>query len=337
MNLNECVGAYIVQTVWPSSFQSPPPPLSLTDKELSRAHPPGGTDPPPLLPNLENLARAWCLSFRAVVVKGGVFVTEDPPLSSSSTNSPDEARSTPPLLLPATSCPTSVESWRNPNFSPNQTNNFRSGIFRNQEIPFRRSTLTRKMWFTAVYLFLIVLLKPPLVSGGGTPTPTTSPIENLLNTTVCEAGYFGAPSYNNLGVSTPPISSRDDGLNACHLCPTGKYKEFKSSGSCESCPLDLPYSSIERDYCSTVLQCSGYTIPSDCECKKCSLWFAILTVFLSFLSFCFLTVYVNKHCSERHKMMEVKVLSGFYQISQVITLVNIEVRNEEKSDHFNLG
>ena len=48
-----------------------------------------------------------------------------------------------------------------------------------------------------------------------------------------------------------------------------------------------------------------------------------------YLSFCFLAVYVNQHCSERHRMIEVKVLSNFYQCSQAITLVNIEVSDNK--------
>ena len=168
------------------------------------------------------------------------------------------------------------------------------------------------------------------------------PLQNLAE---CQFAKCPAEGYSNPSGSLRegdcqpcPQGRYSDGsqfLIECTECEAGKFADASASGSCLPCGrgaasspgssecFECPDDETEDDKSACAVQrCGDNQYASSDGCKDCRTADNAVFLILSVLTFIVGAIYVNKASYNERKMVRIKVLSNFFQTSELTASVS---------------
>jgi hypothetical protein len=144
----------------------------------------------------------------------------------------------------------------------------------------------------------------------------------------CVAGKYsttiGATTVDTCDGICPfrTFSTGGAGTSDCTPCdPDSAPLVAEGATSCPQCPNGLVSESGLN--CVLGTACASDEYEEGGDCKPCNNFISGLIVACSLMSFVGTTFYVNKVATSRVKMVRLKVLSTFFQVQELTTLIDI--------------
>ena len=139
--------------------------------------------------------------------------------------------------------------------------------------------------------------------------------------------------------------SQSTAATECEFCVAGRYKEIQDGEPCNICEpgkasmvigarnyscndcntqiVDYLEEDAGRDSCKSI-SCKKGEFLTETGCEKCDVSGSFIMIFGSLVVVVLTGLYVEEVAQERQKMVQVKVLSTFFQTSELTTHVNID-------------
>ncbi|GMH89013.1 hypothetical protein TL16_g11331 [Triparma laevis f. inornata] len=143
--------------------------------------------------------------------------------------------------------------------------------------------------------------------------------KQVTSTGALDCNQCGAGSYKEAASDLP-----------CNLCKAGKASKKVGSVSqddCRKCDNSLvQYDDLEDKgltSCKTI-NCKKGEYLSDQGCRECNIIFSVCVCVGGAALLLFACVYVEKVATERMKLLQLKILSTFFQTSELTTHINIQ-------------